>query len=55
MAAGNGGRRRHMARDAETSVRGWQVAGVGEFQVENVPHPKRRWGSGVQIERCEEN
>ena len=48
---GNGDRRRHAARGAETSGGGWRVAGVGNVQVEGVPRWERRWGAGV-TERC---
>ena len=46
-----GGRRRHVSRGAETSGRGWRVAGVGNIQVEGIPCRERRWGAGV-TERC---
>ena len=47
MYAGHSGRCRHAARGADTSVGGWQVAGVGKVQVGNVTHQDRRWGVGV--------
>ena len=35
---GNGGRRRHTARGARSSSGGWQVKGVGYFQVGGALH-----------------
>ena len=45
--AGNGGRRRHTERGAETSGGGWWVADVGKSQVDDVPCQDRRLGAGV--------
>ena len=51
MNAGKDGRRRHMARGAETSGGGSQVAGVGNIQVENVLR-RDRICRAVAVERC---
>ena len=45
--AGHDGRSRHAALGAETSGRGWRLAGVGNVQVDDVPHQDRRWGARV--------
>ena len=45
--AGNGGRRSHAARGAETRVGGWRVTGVGDGQVGKAPRQERSWGVGV--------
>ena len=50
----NNGRCRHVARGAETSGRGWQVAGVDDVRVDGVPRWDRRWVAG-EIERCHGN
>ena len=42
---------RHMEWGTETSGRGWRVAVVVNFQVDDVPLRERRWGAGV-TERC---
>ena len=49
--AGNGRRHRHTALGAETSVRGWQVAGVGNVQVEGFSFRESRRGECYR-ERC---
>ena len=41
------GRYRHAVRGAKTSVRGYQVAGVGNSQVNDVLRLYRRWGEGM--------
>ena len=45
------GRRMHMAWGAETSGRGWRVAGAGDVQVGGALHQERRWRVGANIER----
>ena len=47
--AGNGGRSRHVAQGADTSGGGWQVAGMGDGQVDNAPLWERRWKAGLHI------
>ena len=45
--AGNGGRRRHTARVAETSGGCWRVEGVGDVEVHGDTRGERRWGAGA--------
>ena len=47
MDAVHRGRIRHVYQGAATSGRGWQVAGLDEFQVDDVPHQKMKRGEGV--------
>ena len=42
----NGGRCRHVARDAGTSDGEWRVAGAGNVQVGGASHQERRWRAG---------
>ena len=44
---GHGGRCRHAERVAETSGRGWRVAGVGNVQVDGALRQEKGWGSGA--------
>ena len=43
---GNGSRRRHEERGAETRDEGWQVVGVGDVHVYDAPLQERRCGAG---------
>ena len=43
----HGGRCRHTVWGAETSGGDWRVVGVGEAQVEDVPHRDKRWGADI--------
>ena len=52
--SGNDGRHRNAVRGAETSGRGWRVAGVGDVQVDSVLQQERRLRAGV-TERCFNN
>ena len=45
----NSGRHRHVEQDAETSDRGWRVAGVVNGQVDDAPRREMRWRAGVKI------
>ena len=38
---GHSGRSRHAVQGAETTVRGWQVSGVEEFWVDDIPLQER--------------
>ena len=43
----NGDRRGYAARGADTSGRGWRVAGLGDVQVGGASRQERRRGAGA--------